>query len=449
MNLTIEQNGIITCVVNAKSGEIIKINAFAGTGKTFILIQIAKALPQKRILYLAFNNSIVAESKRKFPKNVHIFTTHSLAYKAIVKNKIVGDDYKPIEVASILKIDIEKAHGALKILNSFFNSSKEKIPLGGDENQYAIRLYEKMENGEIPITHSYYLKKFQLLKNHGLDKYDLVLLDEAQDTNDVVLDIFLKTKGIKVLVGDTHQAIYGFRGANDAMSKIKADHSFYLSTTFRCSKPVVDMANFVLKHFKGEKVPIVSLATGSPENNSSAVIARTNAKIIEVLGETAKNYKLLKNPKAIFGLPFAIDSFLNGKKEKVGENFKWLLSFKDEEELKEYAATTNDIELSGSISVAKRYGKRLGWLYKTASKAYHSANLENRVHLVTAHISKGLEFDAISIENDFPALDAIFADTKEGKMNPIEEANLYYVTLTRAKWFIEDNSKNSKFFILE
>ena len=76
------------------------------------------------------------------------------------------------------------------------------------------------------------------------------------------------------------------------------------------------------------------------------------------------------------------------------------------------------------------------------NSSYHSMNLESR------HFSD-VEVQAISIENDFPALDAIFADTKEGKINPIEESNLYYVTLTRAKWFIEDNSKNSKFFILE
>lgn len=37
-----------------------------------------------------------------------------------------------------------------------------------------------------------YLKEFQLLKPEarGLDKYDFILLDEAQGTNAVTLDIF-------------------------------------------------------------------------------------------------------------------------------------------------------------------------------------------------------------------------------------------------------------------
>ena len=74
---TSEQLEIIDCVKEMCSNEILKINAFAGTGKTSTLVAIAKALPYKRFLYLAFNSSIVEESRQKFPSNVTILTTHS------------------------------------------------------------------------------------------------------------------------------------------------------------------------------------------------------------------------------------------------------------------------------------------------------------------------------------------------------------------------------------
>jgi len=445
MKLTDEQKEILHSIKKIRKGQIVKINAFAGTGKTFILAEIAKSMPYKTFLYLAFNKSIVEESRRKFPKNVFISTTHSLAHKAIVqKDTAVRPDYKSAEVADILKIDFQKASDALKVLNTFFSSSEKTIRSGQSEAHYhASQLYKMMEQGDIEITHSFYLKKFQLKSDHGINHFDYVLLDEAQDTNDVTLDIFLRAKGSKILVGDTHQAIYGFRGAEDAMQKAKADYSFYLSNTFRCCTHIVDRANFILKNFKGEHVPIVSSATAKPEDNTFAVISRTNGKIIEAFGEFDEDYRLIKHPAMIFALPFAINHWLSDEKEQIRPEYEWLKKFNEEAELKDYAEKTGDIELSSCFTIAKRYRKALYYFYKKAMIAYRA---KKGIVLTTAHISKGLEFDRVELESDFPALDQVFAEGGEGKLNAIEEANLYYVATTRAKWHIDDKSKNCKFF---
>ncbi|MGO9014691.1 MAG: DEAD/DEAH box helicase family protein [Dissulfurispiraceae bacterium] len=71
MNLTLQQRGIIDSV--GKDNRI-KINAFAGTGKTSTLIEIARAYPGIKFLYLAFNKSIADEAKKKFPRNVDVMT---------------------------------------------------------------------------------------------------------------------------------------------------------------------------------------------------------------------------------------------------------------------------------------------------------------------------------------------------------------------------------------
>ena len=48
----------------------------------------------------------------------------------------------------------------------------------------------------------------------------MLLIDEGQDMNPPMLDIFLKQKTPKIVVGDPHQQIYMFRGAVDALKEV-------------------------------------------------------------------------------------------------------------------------------------------------------------------------------------------------------------------------------------
>jgi superfamily I DNA/RNA helicase len=75
------------------------------------------------------------------------------------------------------------------------------------------------------VTHSLYFKEFEQRFNYFKlkDKYDVVLLDEAQDSNMVTLSVFNQFNAKRVMVGDSHQKIYGFRGAIDAMEKFETE----------------------------------------------------------------------------------------------------------------------------------------------------------------------------------------------------------------------------------
>ena len=53
MELTAEQRDIVDFPL--RHGEILKVVAFAGTGKTTVLEQFARARPSLRLLYVAFN----------------------------------------------------------------------------------------------------------------------------------------------------------------------------------------------------------------------------------------------------------------------------------------------------------------------------------------------------------------------------------------------------------
>jgi len=77
-------------------------------------------------------------------------------------------------------------------------------------------------------------------------------------------------------------------------------------------------------------------------------------------------------------------------------------------------------------------------------------------YLTNAHLYKGLEFSEVSLRNDFLPLKAILSafknyalstDKKKLFLTIIQEKNLYYVAMTRAKEKLIDFSENHKEFL--
>ena len=273
MALTEEQKKIIESTGN------IKINAVAGSGKTTTVIEYAASRPEtSRILYLAFNRSVRLEAIRKFAErgitNVRVETAHSLAYKHVVRQKgynVKRIDYKPYEVAKLLGLhgngekhaEYVVAKHILKFISFFCNSDSSRVQelnyletihdskartfvttfYSYIERQSRV-LLNKMDKGEIDVTHDFYLKKFQL-SNPQL-RYDFILFDEGQDASPAMLDVFFKQKAVKVIVGDTHQQIYGWRHAVNSLEKVDFK-DYYLSTSFRFNQDIANLAIDALK----------------------------------------------------------------------------------------------------------------------------------------------------------------------------------------------------------
>ena len=305
MELTDEQCDII------KSTGNIKINAVAGSGKTTTIIEYAKARPESsRILYLAFNKSVKLEAIKKFDAkglyNVKVETAHSLAYKHVVFSnnyKVRPQGYKTHEIAQILGLQAtsEKlaeyiiANHINKFLTYYCNSNKQRVKelnyldvvYEAKAKQFVTNFYEliekqtrilldKMNKGEIEVTHDFYLKKFQL--SNPRINFDYILFDEGQDASAAMLDVFFKQEATKVIVGDTHQQIYGWRYAINSLEQ--ADFKTYnLSASFRFSPDIAALAKEVLKMknqlFDYEPVEIIGMGP-SKEIKSKAVLGRTN-----------------------------------------------------------------------------------------------------------------------------------------------------------------------------
>lgn len=399
MNLTEEQYAIINSTGN------IKINAVAGSGKTTTIIEYAKTRPKEaRILYLAFNRSVKLEAAKKFADkkidNVKVETAHSLAYKNIVfrhNYKVRAQGYKTHEIAELLGLqgNGEKhaeyivANHINKFITYFCNSDTQKVQdlnyldVVSDnkarafvtgfydyiQNQSRL-LLSKMDKGEIEITHDFYLKKFQL-ENPKL-YFDYILFDEGQDASPAMLDIFLKQNAIKVIVGDTHQQIYGWRFAVNSLEK--ADfNTLHLSTSFRFSQHIANLANEILKwkNHLYEYNPIKITGNGNnKEHKTKAVLARTNLglllKAIEYVTEK-KELKHIYFEGNINSYTYADEgaslydvlNLYNGKQNLIKDKLVKAMNNIAELEEYKYIEKTEDVQLAMMLEIVKEYGNSI------------------------------------------------------------------------------------------
>ena len=107
---------------------------------------------------------------------------------------------------------------------------------------------------------------FQLFRDHEdirrkyADRFDFILVDEYQDTNQVQMNIVMqlcKEKQRVCAVGDDSQSIYSFRGANidnilRFQSQLKGAKLFKLEQNYRSTQNIVNAANSLIKRNKNQ-----------------------------------------------------------------------------------------------------------------------------------------------------------------------------------------------------
>ncbi|MDY6465327.1 MAG: DEAD/DEAH box helicase family protein, partial [Succinivibrio dextrinosolvens] len=164
--LTDEQQKIIEKCRELKSGESLKIDACAGSGKTATLIEIARAIPQAHFLYLAFNKAIVENAKTRFPPNVTIRTTHSLAYSQIISGSrekyTVKAGLNIFDLEPIFKIRRDLYKDLSLAIRKFYSWCQSDVRIFPDSN--TEKIFQAMESHLIPATHDWYLKKYRFFR---------------------------------------------------------------------------------------------------------------------------------------------------------------------------------------------------------------------------------------------------------------------------------------------
>jgi superfamily I DNA/RNA helicase len=478
MQLTDEQQAIL------QTNENIVINAVAGSGKTTTLIEYAKTRPSdKRILYLAFNRSVKTEAEQKFTaaglKNVKVETAHSLAFDAIVKMSgyTLNQGYKSYEWVELLKIDTGDLHvdymiasHISKFISFFCNSTATRVQelnyatviTDPKAQQFVNNFYSvieqftrlalaKMDKGAIAITHDFYLKKFQL--SEPKLPYDYILFDEGQDASGAMLDVFLKQPATKIIVGDIHQQIYGWRFAINSL--LKTDFPFYnLSNSFRFNDEIALIANKILawkKHLDQPKaVKVIGAGKESEFSFTKATLARTNLSLLMNAvaqwqqGSVKKVFFEGKMSSYTFAdegaSMYDILNLYNGKHDKIRD--KLIAGMATMKELEDYIEKTEDNSLSVIVDVVKEYGNELPHLVSQLKENEVTDKQKADMVFSTVHRCKGMEYDEVTLLSDFINEDKLqkYISEKGGdkmgewnKNRLIEEINVLYVAATRAK----------------
>ncbi|KAM6283519.1 F-box DNA helicase 1 [Spheniscus humboldti] len=135
IKLTHEQQRILNHEI--KHGQIVKIMAFAGTGKTSTLVKYAEKFPDLNFLYVTFNKAVAERGRSVFPRNVTCKTFHSLAFGSVGKHykekgKLNFSKMSVYSVSSLLQNSkgqslFVRGKTVSQTLENFFASSDEEI----------------------------------------------------------------------------------------------------------------------------------------------------------------------------------------------------------------------------------------------------------------------------------------------------------------------------------
>jgi len=461
------------------TGDNLVIQAGAGTGKTSTLRLLAESAPRRRGLYIAFNRAIAADAKASFPRNVECSTAHSLAFRAVghrYRDRLDGPRVRARDVAEILAInepvrlgdDVpilapqQTARLVMKTVARYTRSADWEIDhhhvpktVGftdpAPRNALTATLVPLARTawaellqpvGRLKFEHDHYLKLWQL--SYPTLPADFVLFDEAQDADPVILSIIGNQRSAqRIVVGDSAQAIYEWRGAIDAMDKFDGTR-LTLSKSFRFGPAIAREANRWLDlidaplRLTGHD-PIPSRIV--PElQEADAILCRSNAGAMrEVMTSLANGRRtaLVGGGDEIKRLAAAAVQLKAG----AGCDHPELFAFRTWGEVQDYVAMDEGgSDLKTMVTLIDDYGPDA--LIAAIDRLVDEPSDRGRrpmalttqtpdVIVSTVHKAKGREWPAVRISEDFfpPKTDS------EGLTSDPDpaELRLAYVAVTRAR----------------
>lgn len=463
-----------------RTGDDLKIEACAGSGKTSTLMLLARST-RKSCLYLAFNRAIADEARSTFPKHVQCRTAHSLAFSS--HGKGYGERLRgrllPHQLAQVIGLSSTGSSGVLSAgfisrvliqsLIKFCQSDDTSFGMAhlpdtlrfeNEEDEYAFKraispyfsiTWTELTDfsSTLSVPHDIYLKQWALSRPRCPAR--IVFLDEAQDANPLLLGLLQRwqKEGAQIVyVGDRYQQIYSWRGAINAMSEIETLYTVQLTQSFRYGEAIAQVANAVLRHHRKVESQIrgradVQSCVVEAYEKPEAILCRGNATVISELVHHIDQVKcaIAGGVDDLVKMVEGLRSLLAGERPM---NCPELQGFASWRELEEHAHTELGQDLLPLLRLVEEYGveQLSGLLERVQATPVEEAEL----YLSTAHKSKGLEWRSVRLADDFPS------PVHDEEPNPRwseEEAHLLYVACTRAREVLDIGSCGAVFDALE
>ena len=465
--------------------QVITIEAVAGSSKSSSIVEATKRAtqqyPNMTARYLIFGNAAAAEARSEFGTTAMVSTLHGFAHQyEIIKS--LPQRYLPKGKQYISYHDIPKYvrrpfgidYKAISLLNDYCNSMYTSLPmymtyLNDIEDiqmsdsivKLAQDLMDLMHVGKMPCTHSFYLKLFYINLLNGvreLEPVDLLIVDEAQDLRPITAEIIKRHPAkVKVLVGDSYQAVFGWMGCINAFELYPEAKKLYLSKSFRVNvEDAKKVQSFMRKYLDPEFVFEGFDYPKPTKSVTKAYLTRTNASLIEKMIELDKQkipYHLATKGKIdqMFKLPLAIAHTKPGTQLHSGNPLydvqsdvnNWAGSSALQTKYKSkyaYLMHTNqdnpDVYNAVKLLVTNSYEE----IKTTADNAKSHAKSSANLRIMTCHTSKGGTFDEVELDDDVDASLAklmIRIDTnRDYKLTAADKESLYlqYVAMTRARY---------------
>jgi DNA helicase-2/ATP-dependent DNA helicase PcrA len=206
-----EVQEIFKCIDNNQN---FLLSGGAGSGKTYSLVQVIRQViaenPTFMIACMTYTNAAVKEiEERVNHKNLNVSTIHDFLWDNIkhFKKELKAALVALVNNEEIPQISIDEVH---PIPDNYFDNFKDGI-----QYKEYLRIREGIiSHDELLTVANYMFDKYPKLNDILKDKYRFIFIDEYQDTNKAVVQIFLnhfknsKKKNIIGFLGDAMQSIY-------------------------------------------------------------------------------------------------------------------------------------------------------------------------------------------------------------------------------------------------
>lgn len=465
--------------------------AVAGAGKTTTMVEVAKRV-QGRTFIGAYNTKMAKELKEKIAglKGVFASTFHSAGFTALRRAyeerfKLEVNGNKVSDILDALVENDPTIEDYATTIGKVVSMAKQRgfyvkncVPnptaANWEDMAYHYDLLDGLPEGadlarmikgadwvlrksssDLDVIDFDDMVYMPLLKDCKFWTYDLVIIDEAQDTNPTRREMAARMmwrKSRLIAVGDPHQAIFGFTGAdNDSLEQIKARFkcaTMHLTNSFRCPKRVVAEARKLVSHITstedapdGEYVRLTYTDALPHFKAGEAILCRYNKPLVELCfalirdGKAAKiegrniGEGLLKlagrwKIKQLDALENRLDDYLTKEVAKALAKTQEDRADRITDQVETLKALIDRARGQGMTTIAELKAMVEGMFGDDVSAD------RNSIVLCSAHKSKGLEWDTVYILDRDSYMPSQFA-TQRWQLE--QEVNLEYVAITRAK----------------
>lgn len=450
------QNSIFDAV--SKSSDNLIIEAVAGSGKTTTIVEAMRFVAASKPLFVAFNKSIATALESRIPPGSEAKTLNALGHRVVSKRfpRAKLDQWK---VHNLIRRQGMKSQDDVRAAVSLVSFAKN-CAIGITSEPSPDWFYDTLALSDAALTVSNVDSVARAARrafeqsldctdifdfddqvyqpiNHNLnpyERYDCIFVDEAQDLSPInhLALVAASSAGSRIIaVGDSHQAIYAFRGADsNSMRNMRERFSMQslpLSITYRCPQAVVKVAQQYCPHIQaaegapeGSVQSLDRLADPTSFLDDDLILCRNNAPLFSLALEFIKINKPIRLQTNLGKDVINLIEKLDG--ESAQEGLASLVKWRDEKLDGEEPGSRLSSEIWDRFNCIKPFfdSSPTASKYAIVEKIRDALDSKRGTTISTIHRAKGSEARRVFFEQP-----ELLGD--EG-----QELNLYYVAVTRS-----------------